>query len=97
MSQPQVIGKEAKFYGYIVGLHLEPGNDPLEEQTPTRMYATFEYGSGQTIWEVPDFELFRLLSEHLNNNAHMRSEHGDYGYSKLWIEFKADGWDVDLP
>jgi len=58
MSKPQVIGHEAKFYGYIVGLHLEPNSDRIGTETPTKMFATFEYGSGQTVWEVPDFDLF---------------------------------------
>ena len=97
MSQPKIIGPESSFYGYIVGLHLEPSSDDIHAETPTKMYATFEYNSGQTVWEVPDFDLFCQLAGHLKNNAQMRYEHGDYGYSKLWIEKKAEGWDVDLP
>ncbi len=97
MSQPQIIGNEAMFYGYIVGLHLEPSSDDMKADTPTKMYATFEYNNGQTVWEVPDFDLFCRLSMHLQNNAQVRYEHGDYGYSKLWIERKEAEWNVDLP
>ena len=95
MSTAQIIGSEAKFYGYIVGLFLEPNPDSGNDRL--RLFATFEYSGNQTTWEVPDHELFRILSGHLSDNAQMRNEHGEYGYSKLWIEKKAEGWDVDLP
>lgn len=97
MSQPPVIGHEEKFYGYIVGLHLEPSTDDLHAETPTKMFATFEYNNDQKTWEVPDFDLFCQLAGYLKDNAQMRYEHGDYGYAKLWIERKGDEWDVDLP
>lgn len=97
MKPPDTIKNEAHFYGYIVGLHLEPSADKLDSETPTKMFATFEYGGTQTIWEVPDFGLFTELSHHLMSNAEMRYEHQDYGYAKLWIEKKANGWEVDLP
>lgn len=97
MSQPQVIGHEAKFYGYIVGLHLEPSSDHSTAEIPTKMFATFEYSSGQTVWEVPNFDLFCNLSMHLQNNARMRYEHGDYGYAKLWIEKMGEEWHVNVP
>ena len=96
MPEPAIIGHEAKFYGYIVGLHLEPNPDVLGDP-PRRLFATFEYGGSQTTWEVPDHKLFRALAQYLSDDAQVRNEHGEYGYAKLWIEWKEGQWDVDLP
>jgi|GEM_PF-6883663 len=93
----QMIGTELKFYGYIVGLQLQPCNLPESPDVAGRMFATFEYGATTTVWEIPDHKLFRELSRHLSDNAQMRDEHEDYGYSKLYIEKKDGEWEVDLP
>ncbi len=89
-----VIGREAKFYGYIVGLEMERGDSPGIRR---RMFARFEYGPLSSVWEVPDSDLFGLLAHHMVGNATMRHEHADYGYSKLWIEKKDGRWIADLP
>lgn len=91
------IGEEAKFYGYIIGVSLERSGDELSGETPTKMFAMFEYNGEKSVYEVPDIELFRQLAGHLLSNAEMRAEHGEYGYAKLWIEKKDGKWDVDLP
>lgn len=93
----QMIGAERDFYGYIVGLQLERGDLPESPDIPARMFARFEYGARTTVWEIPDHKLFRALSKHLCDNAQMRDEHEDYGYSKLYIEKKDGEWEVDLP
>jgi len=90
------IGPEERFYGYIVGLHLEHAEGDLE--LPAKAYARFEYGNTTSVWLVPDYELFRILSEHLKQNAWCRLETDDNGYNKVWIEKLKDGtWSVSLP
>lgn len=98
MEKPlETIGTEEHFYGYITGIGVERCTDPGGNQIPTRLYATFEYNGETTVWCVPDHELFSILARHLVDMATMRTEHGDYGYSKLWISKKNGAWDVDLP
>jgi hypothetical protein len=92
-----MIGPASKFYGYIVGLQLERGDLPGAPDIPTRMFARFEYSGTTTVWEVPDHELFRILSCHLSDNAQTRDEHGEWCYAKLRIELAAGEWLVDLP
>jgi len=92
-----VIGPEAKFYGYIVGLQIERGDLPDSPEVPARMFARFENSGTTSVWEVPDHKLFRTLASHMADNAQMRDEHDDWGYSKLWIEKKKGEWVVDLP
>jgi hypothetical protein len=92
-----VIEEAEKFYGYIVGLTLEPCPNPGNDPVPSKLYATFEYNGEQTRWIVPDVALFRSLAAHLIDMAVMRSELGDHGYSKLWISKKDGQWLVDLP
>ena len=92
-----VIGRTAKFYGYIVGLEIERGDLPDSPEVPKRMFARFEYGGRSSVWEVPDSALFGLLAKHLGDNATMRDIHDNWGYSKLWVEWKNGEWDVDLP
>ena len=92
-----MIGTGEAFYGYIVGLQLERGDLPDSPDVPSRMFARFEYSGSTTVWEVPDHHLFRELAKHLCDNAQMRDEHEDWGYSKLVIEKKEGEWIVDLP
>jgi len=91
------IGEEPHFYGYITGIGVENSTADFRDEVPTRLYATFEYGHGTTVWCVPDHELFALLAVHLIDMAAMRSAHGEYGYSKLWIRRAHGRWEVDLP
>lgn len=92
------ITEAEQFYGYLIGLQVErcPNLGP-DTRAGEKLYATFEYGEKVSVWEVPDAELFSTLASHLCDMAKLRSEFGDYGYSKLWIK-KANGqWRVDLP
>ena len=66
------IGPEEKFYGYVVGLSLERGDLPGSPEVPARMFARFEYSGRTWVAEVPDFELFELLTAHLKANARWR-------------------------
>ena len=91
------IGSEEKFYGYITGIGVERCADPICDQIPSRLYASFEYNGETTVWCVPDHELFGILASHLTDMALTRTEHGEYGYSKLWIGKKNGAWKVDLP
>lgn len=90
-----VIGPESKFYGYVIGLNLEPWEDNYENGS-RRLLATFEYSGTVTTWEVPDLELWEMLWRYLKGNGWHRNELGEYGYDKVFIEKKDSGWDVDL-
>lgn len=90
-----VIGRDAQFYGYVIGLNVEPWGDL--ENGSQRLLATFEHGGRVTVWEVPDFSLFEELWKHLSGNAYHRRKLGEYGYDKVWIEWKDSKWEVDLP
>ena len=98
MATPEfeTISTKPKFYGYIVGLHLQP-NEDADVSTAPQMFATFEYSSGPKTYIVPDPDLFRMLAYHLCDNGQMRYEHGQFGYAKLWIEMTSEGWSVTLP
>jgi len=92
-----VIGNEERFYGYITGLGLEAKYDPLYCGIP-KLYATFEKGDETEVWIVPDWYLFRILSDHLVSMAETRESGEEYGYDKLWISRpEGSGWIVDLP
>ena len=89
------IGEEEKFYGYVIGLQVERHPEP--KPVGTRLYATFEYNGEVSVWEVPDPKLFEILSGHLCSMAITRSDLGEYGYDKVWIEKRDGKWLVDLP
>jgi hypothetical protein len=88
-----IIGESEKFYGYIIGLQVE--RCPTD-QVSQKLLAIFEYNDQQTLWIVPDIELFRILSGHLCSMAEWRSK-GDFGYSKLWIKKQDDKWSANVP
>lgn len=90
-----IIGPEEHFYGYVIGLSIEPWTD--EGEVPERLLVTFEYGERQQVWEVPDLELWTILWEHLHGNGWHRKNTDDYGYGKVWIEKKEGAWVVDVP
>lgn len=95
-NKPPMIGPESRFYGYLTGLFLAP-ND-LDDNIDNRLFAIFEYRDEQDIWEVPDEELFNLLSKYLNSMAWERKNSDSYGISKLYIEKNEDDtWSVELP
>jgi hypothetical protein len=94
-AAPQLIGEQKKFYGYIHGLSLEAPRADAPETVPTKLFATFENRGVQTVWCVPDHDLFTILGHHLACMARLRSVHGDYGYSKLWISKENGQWVVD--
>ena len=94
MNRIPVIGREAKFYGYIIGVSLEPRND---EDGRNRMFATFEYGGESKEYRVPDIILFRKLITHLVFMQQERNCGHPYGNEKLWIEKVGRKWVVDLP
>lgn len=93
-----VVSESEAFYGYIIGLQVErhphPGPDSV---VGSKLFATFEYAGKVTVWEVPDAELFQVLSRHLCSMADARSSNGEYGYQKLWIKKEQGRWHVDLP
>ena len=91
-----VIGEEADFYGYIVGLSVGLG-DPCPGYLDRHLYVMFEYNGKRKVWIVPDEELFKILSGYLCETAWLRKNSDDYGYNKLWIEKKDGKWIVDLP
>lgn len=94
VSKIPTITEDVAFYGYITGLGVE--RDTGKPEVPARLFATFEYNGEVKVWLVPDAELFKELSEHLNEMAVLR-ELGDYGYNKVWIERRGGDWHVDLP
>jgi len=89
-----IINEKERFYGYIVGLHVERC---LTSEVKTRLFATFEYSNKVTVWEVPDSDLFQILASHLSSMAVARYSNGEYGYEKLWIKKEHGQWRVDLP
>jgi hypothetical protein len=91
-----IISEKSSFYGYIVGLQIERGDLDSSPECPHRMFARFEYGSKTKIFEIPDHELFRILSVFLSDEAQIRNV-SESRLNKLWIE-KLDGkWEVELP
>ena len=94
-TQIQTIGPDEHFYGYIIGLQIE--QDWQVELGASRLYALFEYNGEPTIWIVPDYELFEILSRFLLSMAQERSKSDAYGMSKLWISKQGHQWIVDLP
>jgi len=91
------IGAEAHFYGYLIGLSVggTPGDS---DQHDLNLYATFEYNGIRSVWLVPDSELFEILCPHLCGMAwYRKNAPDDFGYNKLWIEFKNGKWSADLP
>lgn len=95
MSSKTVIGPAEKFYGYIVGLSIEPMNKTGD--WGHRMYATFQYGEKPCVYEVPDSELFKILAGHLVDMTSTRDVSDDFGYEKLWIRKEEGGWHVCIP
>ena len=94
----KVITETEQFYGYLVGLKVEQNAEPDRDgYFSPKLYAGFEYGSESSIWEVPDLELFKILSEHLCRMAWARRENAEYGYEKLYIKKQDGRWHVDLP
>ncbi len=93
-----VITETENFYGYLIGLHVQPGARPGSDSPGMeKLYATFERNHEISCWEVPDLDLFRILAKHLCDMAWSRSEIGEYGYEKLWIKKEHGRWHVDLP
>lgn len=88
------IGPASRTYGYLVGLALERGDLGYSKKFPGRMFARFEYLDKTSVFIVPDWELFELLSKHLSESARVRSQSGNYAYEKLSIAKGADGWTV---
>lgn len=84
----RTIGKSPKLYGYVVGLVARKN----------QLLATFEYNDSIETWIVPDAELFRILADHLFENAQAQRESGsDDFYNKVWIEKSNGKWAVTLP
>lgn len=93
-----VITEAEQFYGYLVGLKVEQNAEAdLDGYFSPRLYAAFEYGSESSVWEVPELELFKILSMHLCSMAWARRENAEYGYEKLYIKKENGRWHVDLP
>lgn len=89
------IAEKESFYGYIIGLWVEPEYDP-DRRAPSKLYARFEYSGSSRVWLIPDYDLFKVLTSHLADMARMRSCDG-YGMEKLWIGKKDGKWVADLP
>ena len=94
MKKIPVIGQEARFYGYIIGVSIGPAQ---AEGSGRGMFATFEYNEGTKIYEVPDIVLFRKLMNHLVSMQLARKAGDSYGIDKLWIEKVGRKWVVSLP
>lgn len=91
----ETIGEKSEFHGYIIGLQLERTPD---EKIGNKMYALFEYNGEVKLKQIPDFHLFKLLSDHLVEMATLRENcPDDYGYNKLWIAKKNGKWSANLP
>jgi hypothetical protein len=91
------IGPEKRFYGYITALGIENWHNAPNDPMPRRLFATFEYNGKTNVWIVPDEDLFKILSSHLNDMAWHYKNTDEYGYAKLWIEKRDGEWHVDLP
>lgn len=92
LTNVPIIKDEEKFYGYIIGLAIEPNEDSFN-----KMYVSFQYNAKTQIWMVPDSDLFQILAKHLCSMAVVRSVSDDYGYEKLYIEKKNGKWIVETP
>ena len=93
------ITEAVNFYGYLVGLSV--GRLPLSlssyDKGDLRLFATFMYNGTKTTYEVPDLELFKILSEYLMSTAwDYKNSDGDT-LNKLYIEKKDGRWLADLP
>ncbi len=94
----KTITEAEQFYGYLTGIHVEPGAGPDQNGCVNpNLYASFEYRQEASVWLVPDLELFNVLAEHLGRMAWARHQNGEYGYEKLWIKKDNGRWYVDLP
>jgi hypothetical protein len=93
--QIKTIGPDEHFYGYIIGLQIEQNWEV--KLGASELYALFEYNGETTIWIVPDYELFEILSKFLLLMAYERKESDAYGMQKLWISKVGHQWIVDLP
>ena len=90
-----IIQDEEKFYGYIIGLAIEPNGD--HDIPPHKMYASFDNKGVVQIWMIPDIQLFQMLAERLCIMAFERNISDTFGSQKLYIEKKNDQWIVDVP
>jgi hypothetical protein len=95
LSRIPTIQDEEKFYGYIIGLGIEP--DRNDDAPLDKMYASFEYNGEIQIWMVPDPDLFQILAEHLCSIDIVISISDSYVNQKLYIEKKNGKWIVDVP
>ena len=89
------IHEEENFYGYIIGLAIEPNGD--YDIPPHKMYASFDNKGVIEIWMVPDIQLFQMLAERLCIMAFERDVSDTCGSQKLYIEKKNGQWNVDVP
>ena len=96
----QILESE-QFYGYIKSLQIIASHDAFRG-----MYVTFGYGGmvdgyyvacKDTIWKVPCFKLFKILSEKLLEDAWIIENTDEVGYQKLYIMKQGDQWKVELP
>lgn len=91
------ITESEAFYGYIIGLQIERCPEPGPESTVgSKLFAIFEYGADSSVWEVPDLNLFLMLSHHLYRMAKSRHTTDDYGYEKLRIKKEQGTWSVSI-
>jgi len=87
------IGEAESFYGYIVGLFIAPRDG--DEENPTA-YAVFEYNGEESVYRVPDPEIFDILSKYLASNAYEAITSDTYS-SKLYIKKENGQWSAELP
>jgi hypothetical protein len=96
-SKLPVIGQDEHFYGYLISLGVGLSSDREIGEWDRNLYAMFESGGDRCVYQVPDHDLFEILSKHLCSMAWIRTNTDEYGYDKLWISKTNGKWTVNLP
>ena len=89
------ISQTEKRYGYLKALSY----DCYETSDENRyaFYATFELDQYSETYEVPDLELFKLLSENLLKHAYIRFNSDALDHHALYIKKTNNVWSVETP
>jgi hypothetical protein len=85
---------EDHFYGYIKGLRIDIVN---KDYSKPLMIATFHYNYEEEDYLVEDFELFAELLDSFKSMGYCAIENNEWGYEKLWIQYKKGEWRVLQP
>jgi hypothetical protein len=86
------VGDE-QFFGYVCAI----GFEPQDWDAPIHPWVCFEYGTTQTVYQLPDDEvLFKALADFITSNYQEWARCGNYS-GKVWVRLTKNGYVVDLP